>query len=69
MRNILGLHLPVKKVNESHNRLGVAQTVPGSLGSQILHDIRHMKMVRLSASRTGCLYPQEMFLVLIFTRG
>ena len=33
------------------------------------HDIRHMKVVRLSASCTGRLYPQEMFLVLIFTRG
>jgi hypothetical protein len=33
------------------------------------HDIRHIKVVRLSASRTGHLYPQEMFLVLIFTRG
>ena len=33
------------------------------------HDIRHMKVVRLSASRTGRLYPQEMFLILIFTRG
>ena len=28
-----------------------------------------MKVVRLSASRTGHFYPQEMFLVLIFTRG
>ena len=28
-----------------------------------------MKVVRSSASRTGHLYPQEMFLVLIFTRG
>jgi hypothetical protein len=33
------------------------------------HDIRHMKVVSLSASRTDRLYPQEMFLVLIFTRG
>ena len=33
------------------------------------HDIRHMKVMRLSASRTGRLYPQDVFLVLIFTRG
>jgi hypothetical protein len=28
-----------------------------------------MKVVRLSSSRTGRLYPQEIFLVIIFTRG
>jgi len=46
-------------VKQSRNRPGVAQRVPGGFRLPDFHDIRHMKVVRLSASRTGRLYPQE----------
>ena len=32
-------------------------------------DSLHMKMARLSVLRTGCLYPQKIFLIIIFVRG
>ena len=47
------------KWKESRNRPGVAQRVPGGLGSQIFITFGTLKVVRSSASRTGRLYPQE----------
>jgi hypothetical protein len=52
------LDFKIHTAKESRNRTGVAQSVPVVLGSQF-HDIRHVKVVRLSASSTGRLYPQE----------
>ena len=55
-------------VKQSRFRPAVAQRVPGSKGSQITWQ-RHRMVVRLSALRTGRLYPKEMLPVLISVRG
>jgi hypothetical protein len=57
-----------KAVKESRNRPGVAQRVPGDLGSQISwHSAREGGEVVILTHRPPL--PPGMFLVLIFTRG
>jgi hypothetical protein len=58
---MLRIYCRIKKAKQSHwfQELEVPR----------FQDSQHMKVVRLSALRTGRLYPQEIFLVLIYVRG
>jgi len=54
---------------EPRNRPGVAQKIPGALGTQIsLHSAHEFGEV-VSLKHRPSLLPREMFLVLIFSRG
>ena len=56
------------KVKQSHYRPGRPWGFQ-EVEAPRFQDNRHMKVVRLSTPRTGCLYPQEIFLVLICVSG
>ena len=62
------IHQNYKKIKQSRNRPGVAQRVPGGLGSQISWHSAHEGSEVVSLTHRPPL-PPGMFLVLIFTRG
>jgi len=57
-----------KKIKQSHYWPGQALRLPEAETPRF-QDIRYMKVIRLSALRTGHLYSEEIFPVLISVRG
>ena len=57
-----------KKVKQSHHGPGLAQRVPGGLGSQISRQSAHEGGKVVRPTHRPPLYPQEIFLILISVR-